>query len=89
MLDRGEAEMVCLVQARETIQTPPESQMFISVTMPKIECLSRYGVLEPSLDLFETCEINLTPGIINTQAPEKHMYVLNCGDQNVTMYPDM
>ena len=70
MLDRGEAEMICLVQARETIQIPPESQFFIPVTIPKIECLSRYGVLEPSVDLFETCEINLTPGIIDTQALE-------------------
>jgi hypothetical protein len=46
---------------RITIQIPPESQFFIPVTIPKIECLSRYGVLEPSVDLFETCEINLTP----------------------------
>ena len=46
----GEAEMVCLVQARETIQIPPESQVFIPVNIPKIECLSRFGVLEPSVD---------------------------------------
>ena len=71
MLDRGEAEMICLVQARETNQFPPESQICIPVTIPKIECLSRYGVLEPSVDFFETCEINLTTGIIDTQAPEK------------------
>jgi hypothetical protein len=89
LLDRGEAEMICLVQARETIQFPPESQFCIPVTIPKIECLSRYGVLEPSVDLFETCEINLTPGIIDTQALEKKNYLLNCGDQNVTIYPDM
>jgi hypothetical protein len=38
---------------------------------------------------FETCKINLTPGIIDTQAPEKNIYVLNCGDQNVTIYPNM
>jgi hypothetical protein len=44
---------------------------------------------EPSVDLFETWEINHTPGIIDTQAPEKNIYVLNCGDQNVTIYPDM
>jgi hypothetical protein len=50
--------------------------------------LGRYGVLEPNVDLFETCKINLTPGIIDTQAPEKNIYVLNCGDQNVTIYPD-
>jgi hypothetical protein len=61
LLDRGEAEMIFLVQVRETIQIPPDSQFFIPVTIPKIECLSRYGVLEPSVDLFETCEINLTP----------------------------
>ena len=85
----GEAEMVCLVQARETIQIPPESQVFIPVNIPKIECLSRFGVLEPSVDLFETCEITLTPGIIDTQAPEKIISVLNCGDQNVTIYPNM
>ena len=65
----GEAEMVCLVQARETIQIPPESQICIPVTIRKIECLGRYGVLEPNVDLFETCEITLTPGIIDTQAP--------------------
>jgi hypothetical protein len=88
-LDRGEAKMIFLVQVRETIQIPPESQFFIPVTIPKIECLSRYGVLEPSVDLFETCEINLTPGSIDTQAPEKNIYVLNCGDQNVTIYPDV
>jgi hypothetical protein len=46
-----------MVQARETIQIPPESQVFIPVNIPKIECLSRFGVLEPSVDLFETCEI--------------------------------
>ena len=79
MLDRGEAEMICLVQARETIQIPPESQFFIPVTIPKIECLSRYGVLEPSVDLFETCEINLTPGIIDTQALEKKIICLTVG----------
>ena len=65
----GEVEMVCLVQAREIIQFPPESQFPIPVNIPKIECLSRYGVLEPSVDLFETCEIILTPGIIDTQTP--------------------
>ena len=81
--------MVCLVQARETIQIPPESQICIPVTIPKIECLGRYGVLEPNVHLFETCEIHLTPGIIDTQAPEKNIYVLNCGDQNVTIYPNM
>jgi hypothetical protein len=47
----GEAEMVCLVQARETIQIPPESQVRIPVNIKKIECLSRLGVLEPSVDL--------------------------------------
>ena len=51
----GEAEMACLVQARETIQIPPESQVFIPVNIPIIECLSRFGVLKPSVDLFETC----------------------------------
>ena len=81
--------MICLVEARETIQISPESHFFIPVTIPKIECLCRYGVLEPSVDLFETWEINHTPGIIDTQAPEKNIYVLNCGDQNVTIYPDM
>ena len=65
--------MVCLVQPMETIQIPPESQIFIPVNIPKIECLSRYGVLEPSVDLFETCEITLTPRIIDTQAPEKNL----------------
>ena len=79
MLDRGEAQMICLVQARETIQIPPESQFFIPVTIPKIECLNRYGVLEPSVDLFETCEINLTPGIIDTQAAEKIFMCLTVG----------
>jgi hypothetical protein len=39
------------------------------------------------VDLFETCEITLTPGIIDTQAPEKIISVLNCGDQHVTIYP--
>jgi hypothetical protein len=81
----GEAEMVCSVQARETIQIPPESHIFIPVNIPKIECLSRYGVLEPSVDLFETCEITLTPGIIDTQAREQIISVLHCGDQNVTI----
>jgi hypothetical protein len=65
----GEAEMVCLVQAREIIQIPAKLQIFIPVNILKIECLSRYGVLEPSVDLFETCEIIITPGIIDTQAP--------------------
>jgi hypothetical protein len=46
-LDRGEAQMICLVQARETIQIPPESQFFIPVTIPTIECLSRYGYKFP------------------------------------------
>ena len=41
------------------------------------------------MDLFETCEFTLTPGIIDTQAPEKIISVLNCGDQNVTIYPNM
>jgi hypothetical protein len=41
------------------------------------------------VDLFETCEITLTPGIIDTQAPEKIISVLNCGDQHVTIYPNM
>ena len=77
LLDRGETEMKCLVQARETIQFPPESHFFIPVTIPKIECLSRYGVSEPIVDLFETCEINLTPGIVDTEAPKKNIYVLN------------
>ena len=79
MLDRDEAKMICLVQARVTIQNPPESQLFIPVTIPTIECLSRYGVLEPSVDLFETCEINLTPGIIDTQVLEKKIMCLTVG----------
>jgi hypothetical protein len=36
-----------------------------------------------------TCEITLTPGIIDAQAPEKIISVLNCGDQHVTIYPNM
>jgi hypothetical protein len=47
---------------------------FYSCKYTKIECLSRFGVLEPSVDLFETCEITLTPGIIDTQAPEKKYF---------------
>jgi hypothetical protein len=54
-----------------TIQNPPESQLFIPVTIPTIECLSRYGVLEPSVDLIETCEINLTPGILTYDSQHK------------------
>ena len=75
----------CLVQARDTIHIPPESHIFIPVNIPKIEYLSRYGVLESSVDLFETCEITLTPGIIDTQAREQIISVIHCGDQNVTI----
>jgi hypothetical protein len=41
------------------------------------------------VDLFETCEISITPGIIDTQAPEIFFSLLNCGNQNVTIYPNM
>jgi hypothetical protein len=48
----GEAEMVCFVQPNETIVIRPDSKMFIPVNIPKCEHLSKFGVLERSVELF-------------------------------------
>ena len=47
----GEAEMVCYVQSNETIVIQSDSKMFIPVNIPKCEHLSKFGVLEPSVEL--------------------------------------
>jgi hypothetical protein len=44
--------MICYVQSNETIVIPPDSKMFILVNIPKCENLSKFGVLEPSVELF-------------------------------------
>ena len=48
----GEAEMVCYVQSNETIVIRPVSNMFIPVNIPQCEHLSKFGVLERSVELF-------------------------------------
>jgi hypothetical protein len=48
----GKAEMVCYVQSNETIVIRPDSKNFIPVNIPKCEHLSKFGVLERSVELF-------------------------------------
>jgi hypothetical protein len=64
--------MISLVWTKHTISASPPIQQGISIISKQRQCFSMTNlliVLEPSVDLFETCEITLTPGIIDTQAP--------------------
>jgi len=85
----GEAEMVCYIQSNETIVIPPDSKMFIPVNIPKCEHLSKFRVLEPSVEPFEGNDIAITPGVIDTQSNEEIISVLNFGNEDVTIYPNM
>ena len=47
----GESVHVCRVEVKETVQLPPKSRMWLSVNVPQAEYLSKYGFVEPSLDV--------------------------------------
>ena len=55
----GEAEMVCYVQLHETIVIRPDSKNCIPVNIPK----SKFGVLEPSVELFMRLTRTILSGV--------------------------
>jgi hypothetical protein len=83
----GEAAMVCRVEVRQQVVVPANSGVWVQVKLPNAEHLGTAGLVEPEQELQDKKTVHMVSGIINTQAPEPMVNVINTGDDDVTLYP--